>query len=231
VETDIDRYYWADLNRWTNERRCLDQPGTSISAFRQTIIDSEDAALACFFARDIASKRHLMQEVVIDANIPRYLTLFAAIVPNADIRTLQSLVIKSGNTTAIIRFARYVQSNTKRLEAAIVKANSPSAALSWLKTVPSASIKALQAILLGSDNPKHWLEVARRIKAPKTLKSIEDRLVKGKHIKECRLLAQVKGCNTKRLERVVLNSGNLKEIKALAKQNKRSEAAKLSSLF
>jgi hypothetical protein len=172
-----------------------------------------------------------MQEVVIDANIPRYLTLFAAIIPNADIQTLQSLVIKSGNTTAIIRFARYVQSNTKRLEAAIVKANNPAAALSWLKTVPSASVSALQSIIIASTNPTHLLELARRINSPRTLKSIEDRLVKGKHIKECRLLALVAGSNTKRLERTVLNSGNLKEIKALAKQNKRSEAAKLSSLF
>jgi hypothetical protein len=227
VETDIETYYWQDLNRWSEI-----YPNTPNSTIQEDILDNNDAALACFYARDTSTNPHLMQSIVMDANIPRYLVLFAAIVPNADIKALQSLVIKGNNTTAIIRFARYVsQANVRLLETAIAKSKNPSAAVRWLKTIPQASVKPLQSMILSSTNPNHLLELARHIKPGKTLKTIEDRLVKGKHIKQCRLLAQIKGANTKRLERVVLNSGDLKQIKLLAKQNKASEAAKLAVLF
>jgi hypothetical protein len=63
------------------------------------------------------------------------------------------------------------------------------------------------------------------------IKQIEDILVKDKAIKHCRLFAhEIEGANTKRLEKMIMDSGDLKEIKALAR-NKKSKAAGLAILF
>ena len=198
---------------------------------QETILNNHSPALACFFASDIGYQAFRMQDVVIKANDPKYATLFAATIPHADIKALQDLVIKSNDLAWLVRFAFYVPNSDKQaIQKAVIKSNNPKAAYEFVKHI-SVSTSALKGTILKSRNPTYLLELARKTTSLKLRQEIEDILVKDKAVKACRIFAQtIKGANTKRLERVIMSSGDIKEIKALAR-DKKSQAAGLKVLF
>jgi hypothetical protein len=234
MHDSILAYYWTDEQMWSDLFPALSTSSstTDILNAQTTIISNSSPALACFFAADIAYQPYRMQQVVISSNDPKYATLFAATIPNADIKTLQSIVLKSGDLTSLVRFAFYVpKADKSAIQKAVVKSDNAKAAYEFLKHVPNASASALKTIIIQSRKPTYLLELARKTKSKKLVKQIEDILVKDKAIKACRILMQqVSGANVRRLERAIMNSGNVAEIKALAK-DKQTKAAGLAVLF
>jgi hypothetical protein len=214
MKPSITDYYWQDEQAY-GSLDYDDQPGR-----------------ACFYALETKAARYSMQSVVLGSNNPKWATFFAAMIPDADIPSLQAVVVKSGDSKWIVRFAHYISTaNKTSLRKALIKTKSASGAVQWLKHIDPSAANALKTIIIKSGKPSDLLELARHITAPKVIKQVEDLLVKGKAIRECRIFAQtIKLANKKRLEKLILGSGNLKEIKALAK-SKASIAASLSVLF
>ena len=227
----IDNQAWEQELHWLTLTEDTWSVKKEMLELQQMIIDSNDPALAYFFARDIKFEPHKMQAIILASDNLLFTVLFAANIPNADIKALQAKVIKSNDLQKVVEFACFVpNSDYKALEKIVVKSGSAKHAAALLKHSPRASVSNLQRIILASRTPSHLLELARRIRSKKTLRIIEDIIVASKSAKYCRLLARIKGTSVKRLEQVVMESGNAKEIKALAR-TKTSQAAALSILF
>jgi hypothetical protein len=202
-----------DIGKWTDI--CAKFQSTLLAK----VLETNDPSLAYHYAKFIGREKSKMQSIILASNNPRYATLFAMDVPNADIKSLQALVIKANKPTYLVHFAALVPAaNHRALLAAVVKSNS-SAATGWLKFVSSSAVKTLQPLILASDNPTHLLELAHHLKGTsadcKTIRKIEDFLIGGGYVKECRVLAQLPLANKKRLEKAVVKSGNANEIKKL----------------
>lgn len=159
------------------------------------IIDANDPALAFFFARDTHFQAHKMQAIVLQATNPLWAVLFAAYIPNADIKALQAKVLASNDLQKAVEFACYVpNADVRAVERAVIKAGSAKAAATLLAHSDCASVSALQRTILTRGAPAHLLELARHLRGGKALRQIEDILVAKKAVKHCRLFAQeIKG--------------------------------------
>src|ERR1019366_7686939 len=97
--------YWQDYFRWMEIQRQIAHNSSILDEIQSKIIANKDSGLAYFFAYHLDYKRHKMPEVILQSTDPKYALIFAQNIPNADIHSLQDIVIKSKNLTYITKFA------------------------------------------------------------------------------------------------------------------------------
>lgn len=230
----LEQQSWKEELHWLTLTEPFPTASRDLLSLQAMIIDANDPALAFFFARDTHFQAHKMQAIVLQATNPLWAVLFAAYIPNADIKALQAKVLSSNDLQKAVEFACYVpNADVRAVERAVIKAGSAKAAATLLAHSDCASVSALQRTILTRGAPAHLLELARHLRGGKALRQIEDILVAKKAVKHCRLFAQeIKGADIERLEQVVLDSGNTKEIKALATnlKGKRAKGSKVKAL-
>jgi hypothetical protein len=234
--------YLTDYHRWIEQQ--YDFASITINELnliQQDILLNQEVSFATFFACETNFRNHLMQTIVLNSNSPKYITLFARCVQNADTQALERALFASQHPQTIrylVRFAASIPTanlrkiETRLLQQASVDTRLIHLAVSFLKAIPSAKIDRFIPLILRAGAAQHLYFLAQQGVAKRELRQIEDRLIQAKSFRFIRqLAANIPGANLTKLEDFVLSSGNIKEIKQFAKSVKQAKSRGLSILF
>lgn len=208
-----------------------------LEEIQESIVKNNDAGLACFFAHYFQYKNYKMQGVVLKAREPKYAFLFAATVPNADIQSLQSVVVDLNkieeNIKYICHFACHVSgADKKKIESIILKSEVPKYAHMFIKHIDGVNIHKFKHIIMTSKKPRYLYELAQHTKSRKDISKIEDLIIASGSATYIRLFAEnIEGANLEKLEEAILEIGDTEAIKKFAKFVKKSKLRNLSILF
>jgi len=196
-----------------------------LESLQSEIINSNDSALAYFFAVDFPYKTYRMQKVILDNKDAKYAFLFAQNIKGCDIKALQQLVVESKKVKYICKFACFVkQADRKPLENIILKSKNVKYAHMWLKHVKNTDVNKFKKIILDSGKPRYLFELAKHLDDPKEIAKIEDLIIECKSFTYIKLFAEkIKLADVDKLEQAVLDLDNAEEIKKFAKYVKRSK--------
>jgi hypothetical protein len=197
---------------------------SQLEYIQNEILQSKDYQLAYFFALEFSFQNHKMQKLILDCNDPKYAFIFALNIKNADIKSLQKIVLDSKNIKYICKFACFIPSSyLPSLEKFILSAKNPRYAYLLIKNNKRVSFNKYKQLILNSDNPLYLFELAKNLNNIKDITFIEDKLISLKAYRYIRLMAaKFKNCNIEKLEKAILESNNVEEIKKFAKSVKKS---------
>lgn len=241
----FEKDYNKDLWRWIKiyepiKNHCISYPNdVLLDNIQNTILATQDAGLAYFFTEYFNYKTHLMQKVILNVKSPKYAFAFANHFPKADIKALQDIVINSNNIKYICYFGLFIRnSNVKKIEKIIIQANKQDKnryakyAYMWLKGNKIHDLEEFKKIILSSKKPQFLFELAKCLTNPKDISKIERLIIKSGSLTYMRMFAAtIDGANVPKLEKVVLASQNMKEIKKFAKAVKNSTLKNFQILF
>jgi len=229
----------SDFMRWSEiytshdlKNHKVKENDSKLDAIQETIIKNNDPGLAFNFACDIGYKIYLMQNVILRTRSAKYATLFAQNIVGADITSLQNIVLDSKNMKYICTFAHHVKGVDKnKIEAMILADKNVKGAHILVKHVGSNPNK-FKKLIMASGKPRYLYELAKHLTNKKDLKKIQELIIKSKSPTYARLLAQkFPWSDVEALEQVVLDSGDVKEIKKFALSVKRSMIRNFTILF
>jgi hypothetical protein len=244
---NLSSEYLTDYHRWLGQQ-CDLSSIKQLDLIQQDIILNQEVSWACFFAAETSHNSHLMQQIILNSNSPKYITLFAQCVPNADTQALERALFASQHPQTIrylVRFAASVPTaNLRKIETRLFNEVSVDTrliplAVAFLKAIPSAKIERFKPLILQAGAPQHlyWLAqqgvAGRELRlSPAQIRQIEDRLLEAKSFRFIRLFAaNIPGAGIAKLEEFVLASGNIKEIRLFAKAVSNAKSRGLSILF
>ena len=199
-----------------------------LELFQNEIVQAGDSALAYFFATELMYKQYRMQKLILDQKDAKYAFMFARYVQNCDIKALQKVVMQSGKIKYITRFACHIRgANRKPLEKLIIQANKVKWVHEYLKHVKPVKIDRFKYIILSSGKPRYLFELAKHLTDPQDIKQVQDLIIASGSFTYMRLFAtKIKTADVEKIERAVLDTENIEEIKKFARYVKKSKMRK-----
>lgn len=152
---------------------------------------------------------------------------------NVNVSLLEDGIVRIGNIIDIAKFAGRVKgANKERLEKIIKDYRSPSAAYTYLKLNPDASIEEYEDILYESNKPKYLYTLALHCSCSKRLRQLEKAILSGDSNLYVRLFAKnVKGADLEMCEERIISTYSFKEYKRYYKSVPSFQMEKLLLLF
>lgn len=222
----LDKEYCLDYLKW-QQFLIEKHPNNSLGQLASCIESLQDPLLACFFAIEKQYQLPVMQKIVLNSENPKYAYLFAKTIKNADVNSLQQLVINSNNIYYITKFACLFPNNIKILENLIFNSKKIKYIHMLFLHNKNINFDRYKKYILSRKSPKYLFELAKHVDNEKDLVKIEDAIIASGSAKYIRLLAsKIKNINVSKLEEAILATNNLKEIKNFAKLVKNSNMKK-----
>lgn len=227
-----DLWSWMQIYSTIKDHQVLENDPL-LDKIQTQIIQDQNAGMAYFFSLHFPYKMHLMQQVILNSQSPKYSFAFASSHPAASFHALEEIVLHSDNIKYICYFGLCVpQSNRRKIEKLIIQSNQAKYAYLWLKDHQPINFKQIKQILLGSNKPQYLLEVAKHSSSSKEIKQLEDQIIQLGSLTYIRMFAaEIEKADIEKLEQAVLASGNIKEIKKFAKLIKGSKISKFRILL
>lgn len=240
----FEKDYSADYMRWARiydgikDHKIAGDNDPILDKIQTSIIKDKDAALAYFFCCEFTYKHYKMQKVIIEAKEPKYALIFAQNIKNADVQSLQSIVLESihgnsNNIKYVCKFACFVVGADKnKIESMVLSEGKAKYAHMLVKFVPGISIKKFKKIIFESGKPRYVFELAKHLKSATDLRKAQQLIIDSKSTTYIKLFAQkCKTANIKKLEDAILKTEDMDKIKKFAKSVKKSKIRNFSVLF
>jgi hypothetical protein len=226
--------YW----RWLDISRILPNAANGtydLDKVQDTIVAAKDAGLAYYCAETYSHRRNRMQEVVLKSQSPRYIFMFASL-PNADVKALQKALFALGDLKWLSRFACNIPTaSIKKITNLVAKEDTAYCASMLIEHLPKIdpdNMKKFKKTILKSKKGKYCYNLAKHLISRKEIAQIEDLLIEIEAWTYIRLLAQTHPkADIEKLEKAILDSGKVEEVRKFAKAVKQSRSSKLSVLF
>ncbi len=238
---DFSIDYSSDFTRWNKvyvsikDFKTKDGYSAELENIQNNIIETQDAALAYFFATDIGYKNYRMQNVILKSSKGKYIFLFAQNIKNADIAALQQACIDSNQINYIVKFGCFIKgSDIKKIESFVLNAKKPQAkyAHMLIKHIPGIKVSKFKDIIIKSRKPRYLFELAKHLKSKRDIALLEDIVISCKSKTYIKMFAEkIKGSNLEKLEQAVLDLDDPERIKKFAKYVKGSKMRNFSILF
>jgi hypothetical protein len=181
--------------------------------------------------RDIQTTK--LQNFIINSGDARYILKFAREIKRANIKRLQSAIMKYGNILQIAKFGCFVgTAQRKPIENLIAKSDSAKSAYLFLKFIKFCNINKLKPIIFRSKKPRYLYLVAKKTSNKKDLNLIQELIINSGSFMYMRLFAvNIKGADVDKIVNKIISSNNILEMKRLYRVVKSPRLEKLSVLF
>lgn len=201
---------------------------SKLESLQSKIIKEQNSALAFFFALQFEHKRYLMQQIILDNKDYKYAYIFAQNISGADIKALQKIVIDSKKVKYICKFGCFVKgADSKSLEKWIIESKNAKLTHMWIKYVKGIKVNKFKNIIINSKRPRYLFALAKLLTKKSDILQVEDLIIKSKCFTYIRLFAEkIKLANIEKLEKAIIASQDIEEMKKFAKKVKKSSTIK-----
>lgn len=184
-----------------------------------------------FNNHNISTKK--LQNLIINNADARYIFRFAYDIRDANIQKLQDAIIKYGDILQVAKFGCFIRGADKTLiENLIAKSDSAKSCYLYLRFVKNCDVEKLKSTVIRSKKPRYLYALIKKIKNKEDFNRIQDLILAGRSYLYIRLLGgYIKGADKKRVEERIISTGDMSEIKKLARIMKTPRLEKLSVLF
>jgi hypothetical protein len=174
-----------------------------------------------------------LENAIIDTRSSQYIFMFARTMRKANIKKLQSAIIKLGSILHIARFACFIPKADRLLiENIVAESENPKAAYYYLQYVKHCNIDKLKQNIIKSKKPRYLFALAKLLSNKDELNLIQDLIIQGNSDMYVRLFAvHIKTANIEKLENRIIQTKNINEMKKFAKAVNSPRLSKLSLLF
>ena len=212
-----------------------------LDSIQKDIIKTNNPSFAAFFAYEIPYHSYRMQEIILNSKSLPHILFFAQNINGSDIKALQQAIIISSSKDRfkyLFQFAYSIPTaDIKKIELIIIEAaeNNPKLiriSYHFFRYIRCSNPNRFIKAILKYGIPSQWFYLAEKSQSRKEVALIEKKLMEANSFRYIRLVAQnIPLANIQRLEKWVLASGNIVEIKKFAKAVKLSKVRHLAILF